>query len=162
MNKILSGNLTLSTYLIPLLVYHSYSYHYNVCRPPNIWWSLFVSPAAFAGTVTWCGSVHTFRYLMASDRVTMRLTLAFMTVSNMIHKLHGQPQSYDKKCVFKYCSDMLTPRTDCGVQVTVQIRKDFGSRNIWRGAGSRLSNRKGCSQDHPEEECQGQRADGVR
>lgn len=37
---------------------------------------------------------------------------ASMIVSTMINKLHGQPQSYDKKCVSEYCSYQLTPRAD--------------------------------------------------
>ena len=82
-------------------------------------------------------------------------------VSTMINKLHGQPQSYDKKCVSDYRSHKWIPEADWGVQVTIQAWKDVGSRNLWRSARSRLCSRQGRRQDHFEKECQGQRADGV-
>lgn len=56
------------------------------------------------------------------------LTREFSIVSNMMNKLSGQPDSYDKKCV-------NLPLFSCRlyshiIQIPISVRQDVGCRDI--------------------------------
>src|SRR5450756_896550 len=49
-----------------------------------------------------------------------------------------------------------------GQQVKISIRSNARCRHIWYCERGRRTNRKGCRENHPQEECQRERADGLR
>lgn len=87
------------------------------------------------------------------------LTRDFSIVSNMMNKLSGQPDSYDKKCV-KFLSFSCRQYSRI-VQIPISIRPDVGCRDIRHRQGSRMRWGEICYQDHSQEERQRQREDGV-
>jgi hypothetical protein len=84
-------------------------------------------------------------------------------VSNMLNKLHGQPDSYDKKSKYRFGRTL-------GAGTYGIVREAEGPTGkvcpfpkskivaVVLGSDEFL----GRSEDHPQEECQGERADGIR
>lgn len=88
------------------------------------------------------------------------LTCNSSVVSNMMNKLSGQPDSYDKKFVnLPSFSSRAYSRI---IQVPIPIWQDVGCWDIRHRQGGRMRRRKICYQDHSEEERQRKREDGVR
>jgi hypothetical protein len=79
----------------------------------------------------------------------------------MLNKLHGQPDSYDRKFV-NPCPAHTIAMLRLHPQVAIPLRKDAGSRHIWNRPRGRLSRGQGRGQDHLEEERPRKRADGLR
>lgn len=87
------------------------------------------------------------------------------SVSNMLNRLHGQPESYDKKYVPNYRSPVNTTRfgpADCCNQGQIPFRTNTRRRYIWNRQGGRQPIWQGGCQDHPKEEREGQRENGIR
>ena len=78
------------------------------------------------------------------------LILDLSTVSNMMNKLSGQPDSYDKKCVnlLPFAHEAYSRM----IQISISIWSDAGCRDVRHRQGSRMRRRKICHQDHSEEE----------
>lgn len=81
----------------------------------------------------------------------------------MLNRLHGQPESYDKKyvrCLWRYAG--LRATLTAAIQIQVPIRSNAGRRHLWHRPGGRGANRQGRYQDYLEEKRQGKRAHGIR
>ena len=84
-------------------------------------------------------------------------------VSNMLNKLHGQPDSYDKKSKYKFGRTL-------GAGTYGIVREAEGPAGKvcqfpkWKITIVVLGSDKllGCCEDHSQEECQRERADGIR
>jgi hypothetical protein len=106
--------------------------------------------------------------LLNLTSITSSLLYSLQTLSNqaagivtsMLNKLHGQPDSYDKKFV-QHCTTTALPLMS-QPQSQVQVRQDPRSWNLRYRQRSRVTPRKMRRQDHPEEERQRQRPDGLR
>ena len=97
-----------------------------------------------------------------SCKINVTLTMLWLiisTVSSMMNRLHGQPESYDKKSVI---SSSRARFLTCLRQVKLPIRQDTRRWHIWNCTGSRWPQGEMRGEDNPQEECQGQRTDGLR